>query len=318
MARYLFCGLTLESNIPLEITTVAAEQPQYIFQFHPAQRFRPAPNYWFHHIYLPNGEQWLSLAKVKTGYLLRFSNLADFYVTATGKEIHCYPHPNTPLNTIQHLFLDQVMPLVLSHQGKCVLHASAVAIANRAVAFIGEAGWGKSTLAASFCVLGYPALTDDCLLLERQNGQIFGIPSYPGLRLWSDAFSSLSDADAALSPVAHYTRKQRLVSNNSGLPFCHDPHPLCQVYLLPSPEEMENTSTITIIPLLARDAFITLVKYSFHLDITDKKRTREEFEYLGQVANSVPCYKLNFPRDLSRLPEVREAILENINQPESS
>ncbi len=76
---------------------------------------------------------------------------------------------------------------------------------------------------------------------------------------------------------------------------------------------MDNTSTITIIPLLARDAFIKLVKYSFHLDVTDKKRIHGEFEYLTQVANSVPCYQLAFPRDLSRLPEVQEAILKNIN-----
>jgi serine kinase of HPr protein (carbohydrate metabolism regulator) len=89
--------------------------------------------------------------------------------------------------TVEHLYLNQVLPLALSRQGKLVLHGSAVDIGGQGVAFLGESGRGKSTLAASFATEGTRFLTDDGLLLEWVGECCMIIPSHPSIRLWQTA-----------------------------------------------------------------------------------------------------------------------------------
>ncbi len=170
MALYNICGFTLESNTPLpELLPAYRNKTEYTFRLLPAQTVDTA--YRLRHSRLNGGQSWPSLGKLGKGYLLRYPDLADFHLLPKAKEIRCYPNPNTPLETIRHLLLDQVMPLTLSERGKLVLHASAVVTPEGAIAFLGETGRGKSTLTASFAQRGFSVLTDDCLLLEERKGQ---------------------------------------------------------------------------------------------------------------------------------------------------
>ncbi len=52
--------------------------------------------------------------------------------------------------TLQHLLFDQILPRLIAHAGRLVLHASAVGASAGAILFLGGTGQGKSTLAASF------------------------------------------------------------------------------------------------------------------------------------------------------------------------
>jgi hypothetical protein len=315
MTFYKVSGLTVESNIPLpELPHADGRESLCDFQLLPAQGSRPAPYQWFQHWILPDGKVWLSFAKYRSGYLLRFPAMADFLLSADGKQIRCYPDPDTPLETIRHLFLDQVIPLLLSQWGKLVLHASAVAAPEGAIAFIGMTGMGKSTLTASFAEQGFPLLTDDCLLLEERGGELFATPSYPGLRLWDDVTSVLFAHAPSAFQVAHYTDKKRLGVNNGWLRFCPDAVALLRIYILLPPEEVSGAKAIRIAPLPPREAFSELIRYAFRLDITDRKRLREEFESLSRMVALPLFYRLAFPRDLSLLSAVREAILENLSE----
>jgi hypothetical protein len=314
MNFYRVCGFTIESNVPLpELPHTNSRERLYVFQLLPGKESRPVPSGWFHHWLLPDGEVWLSFAKHDSGYLLRFPDLADFFISAGRKKVRCYPEPDIPLETIRHLFLDQIIPLLLSKPGKPVLHASAVSVPEGAIAFMGTTGTGKSTLTASFARQGFPVLTDDCLLLREKGGELFATPSYPGLRLWDDVTVALFEDERSMSQVAHYTCKKRLGLNNGRLRFCPNPVPLLRIYLLAPPEQAGYVNAISISPLRSPEAFIELVKYAFKLDITDRERLSEEFDYLSHMATLPLYYRLVFPRDLSLLPAVREAILENLS-----
>jgi hypothetical protein len=120
----------------------------------------------FHTWAFPDGTLWTEFHRADGGYLLRFPQLADFLVSADACTVTCIPVPEVPEGTARHLYLNQVLPLVLSKLGKLVFHASAVEIGSHAVAFVGESGRGKSTLAASFAVSGCRFLTDDGLVVE--------------------------------------------------------------------------------------------------------------------------------------------------------
>lgn len=188
-----------------------------------------------------------------------------------------------------------------------MLHASAVLVSGGAIAFLGETGQGKSTLASSFSKRGFPFLTDDCLLLEEKGGQLVGIPSYPGLRLWPKTVAALFAEKPPVSRVAHYTTKKRL----GRLPFCSTPVSLRRIYFLAHPEAGQGTTTIRIRPLSPRDAFVQLVKYAYLIDIGDRAVIQREFEHLSQVVRFPLYYRLAFKRDFTLLPKVQDAILEN-------
>ena len=54
------------------------------------------------------------------------------------------------------------------------LHATVVVVSGEAVAFLGESGYGKSSLAASFLDSGHQLLTDDLLILRASAGRVLG------------------------------------------------------------------------------------------------------------------------------------------------
>jgi hypothetical protein len=124
----------------------------------------------FHEWVFPDGTLWTRFYRTKSGYLLRFPELADFEVSVDGRFVSSWPFPCISEVTITHLYLNQVLPLALSLQGKRVFHASAVEALTGALVFLGESGRGKSTLAASFALAGHRFLTDDALLLEPKAG----------------------------------------------------------------------------------------------------------------------------------------------------
>ena len=313
MMFYNFCDLVIESNIPLtELLPVKSNRPDCNFQFFPTPDYSFVPNKWIHNWELSNGESWLQIAKTAAGFVLRFPALADFLLSPDAKNIQCYPTGNTPLETIKHLLLDQVLPLVLNHHGKLVLHAGAVVLSEGAVAFLGASGFGKSTLTVSFSQQGFPLLTDDCVLLEEKDGQILVIPSYPGLRLWPENAAALLADEVALSDVAHYSSKKRLGWDTGHLNFTNDSVPLRRLYVLANPEEQTDSSEIQITALSPHAAYMEIFKHTFHLDITDFQRLAGEMSELSRLVTLGLVYQLSYPRDLALLPKVREIILNDV------
>jgi hypothetical protein len=70
------------------------------------------------------------------------------------------------------------------------IHASAVEIDGRAIAFTGPSGAGKSTLAATFHDHGYRVIADDvCVIGFDQHGQAFARPGIPRMRLWEETLA---------------------------------------------------------------------------------------------------------------------------------
>ena len=255
----------------------------------------------------------MSVGGENANFHLGFSKLAHFSVSAAEKEICCYYKPDVPLESIVHLLLDMVVPLLLSQQGRLVLHAGAVMISGKIIAFLGETGQGKSSLTASFGQKGFAVVTDDCLVVEDTERHHICTPLYPGLRLWPDAVLALFGGDLSLPAVTHYTDKRRLGPEKGLLIFCSEPGPLDRIYVLSTHQEKKNKRTITIDSLLPREAFMELVKHPYRLGLNPRERLRGEFQTLGRLVNSLAVRRICYPRDYALLPEVREAILADLN-----
>jgi hypothetical protein len=309
--QYRVCGLTIASDrvLPELAPSRPIRDPDWTVRTHRAVDIRPS---WFQHVNFPDGRRWMSIARGRGRYVVKFWRLATFEIRLSTRQIRSMPAGRTPARTVRHLLLDQVVPLLAASRNRIALHASAVAAEGGAVAFVGGAGKGKSTIAALLAQAGCPVIADDCLLVERRRGRLVAVPNYPGVRLWPDAMKSLFAGGAPdEAPVAHYTTKRRVGA--SALPFARAPIPLARIYILGSGRSRRGPD-VAIRPRGQVDSLFDLLKFVQCLDIGDRTRISAAFELVGAIVGSTPVKHLMFRRKLSRLHELRDAVLADVRR----
>jgi hypothetical protein len=259
-----------------------------------------------------DGSTWLRCARTAGGYLLSYPGLADFEVDFLGANI-VYRRSVTEISdlTISHLLLDHVLPLVLSLRGREALHATAVMTPAGVLAFLGVAGIGKSTLAASFLQAGYMPLCDDCLAVEELTGEFVAHPGYPTLRLWEDSLHLLRHQPDRIHRIADYTRKSSYVFDDRAKSIKQEPLRLARIYSLnrlpaSSPDSVSQTK---VKPLGGGEALAELLEAAFRLDIEDQAMLGRQFEFFSRLASRVPVRRLKMPDDLAMLDDASEMIL---------
>jgi hypothetical protein len=306
-------GAFIESSIPLFDSVVSERaDPHYSFHLFPADPPGLQGIEWVYQTALPDGSEWLSMAKRGSDFVLRFADMADFVISSDRRRIKCYQHPDTPIETIRHLFLDQVFPYLLISHDQLALHAGAVVVNGEAVAFLGESGQGKSTLCASFGHRGSQLIGDDCLLLKKANEKIFCLPSYPGVRLWDQSVSALF-SEPIVSPVSHYSRKHRLDTRDNNIPVATEPIPLKKIYLLAPLDQSGAKGQIVVTPVAPNEAFRHLLNGGFRLNIYDHNEIRDEFNLISHILSKVRISRLSFPHEFAALPNVRQAIYADLD-----
>jgi hypothetical protein len=263
----------------------------------------------FHTWTFTDGTPWTEFHRLNGGYLLRFPDLADFQIPADGRSVACIPVPGVSEATVQHLYLNQVLPLMLSKQGQRVFHASAVEVGAGAIVFAAESGRGKSTLAASFAVNGFRFLTDDSLVLEPAGGGYAVLPSHPSIRLWADSEAALIQPGTETAPAVAYTAKARFLAGDQ-VRFCDEPRPLRRAYFLGD----SSAEAVTFARLRPAEALVEWVKHSFLLDIEERPRLASHFDQVARLADLPIHYRLDYPRRYAALAQVRAAILEHVRE----
>jgi hypothetical protein len=181
-----------------------------------------------------------------------------------------------------------------------------------AVAFVGQSGVGKSTLAASFACCGYPVLTDDYLELRPGISGWLGLPAYGSIRLWSDAVASLP-LDTSHADPTHMLGKWRITAVPGILFARGEAATLRHLYLL-APTDPDSALPATITPLTSPKAMIELARHSFRLEMADPARIAAEFADLGAIARQVPASVLQYARQFSALPAIHIAVMEHLSQ----
>lgn len=207
--------------------------------------------------------------------------------------------------TREHFLIDQVLPRILGHQGRLVLHAAAVRVGDQAILLLGTSGSGKSTLAASFHSAGYALLGDDALIVSWSTAVADVRAVYPSLRLFPDSIEALFSDAVATASVAHYTPKRRVSvplkdgGEDRALPiralFVLGPH--------------SRDSTVLVKRRSVAQACMALIENSFVLDPTDTSRAPSRLRDASKLAGEVPAFDLCYPRAYSALPDVQAAIL---------
>jgi hypothetical protein len=261
----------------------------------------------FHRYVFDDGTVWTEFYRHRDGYLLRFPGLADFEVSADGKTVTAHPVEDGDPATVEHLYINQLVPLAMSRQGYPAFHASVVTVASGAVAFLGGTGMGKSTLAASFALNGATFLTDDALLVEERADTCMALPSHASVRLWEDSVGALTGDTIPQADTLRYTDKARLLAGDA-LAFCEQPQPLLAAYVLKD----NDVSKPVIEPLSGSDRTMEWVENSFLLDIEDRDLLARHFDWTHRISSSVPGFTLDYPRNYGMLADVRDAVCAHV------
>jgi hypothetical protein len=240
----------------------------------------------------------------------RASGVADFLIEEDGQWVTVVPRATCTGPVLNHWLLDQLLPRVLAHQGRTVLHAAAVrATPERAIALLGETGAGKSTLTAGLHQAGYRLLSDDALVLKTGQGGVTALPTYPSLRLWPDAIAELYDDVPPVAPMRPDSTKQRLLINAPEV-STGQPVPLAALYLLEGASDPAGNG-ISLTQLSGREACMAIISNAFQLDPSDTQRAARLMTAAADVARRVPVFSLSYPRDFARLPDVCAAVIEH-------
>jgi hypothetical protein len=108
--------------------------------------------------------------------------------------------PRGDRNLMPMMVAGGAMASVLTLAGRLVLHASAVEMAGRAVAFLGASGSGKSVLAAAACAAGANYLSDDVLRVDAELGRAWCFAGSRSVRLRRDVAGLTGRMDLIAAP----------------------------------------------------------------------------------------------------------------------
>jgi hypothetical protein len=245
------------------------------------------------------------------------SRSAQYVIDPTGSHVWVdWPEGIGPAG-IAPLLILQVMPYVLLARGYLCLHASAVRIGNRIVAFSGDKGIGKSTTVAALIGMGFSAVTDDIVAMtdteDEAGSQAFLVhPGYPGLRLCDDALGELFPGAERLGPPMRESeagksyvdldRENRLYDRKPGL--------LAMIYFLEP--RVPGEEQVSISPITGAQSLKFLSRHLWGDLPLDRTGRARHFERLACLANSVPVRHLRLPDGLEHLPMIGEAILDDV------
>jgi hypothetical protein len=209
-------------------------------------------------------------------------------------------------------FLGPVLGFMLRLRGITCLHASCIAVGEKAFAIFGVSGAGKSTTAAAFAERGYSILSDDVLPLKEIDNIFHAIPGYPRLRLWPSSVEALygtPDAQPLLSP--NWSKRYLDLSDNA-YKFRSTPLPLEAIYIIEQRSEDPAAPFIEAIP--PTKGLFALVSNTYRNELLDKRMRRQEFDVLGRLVNQVPLRRLTPHTDITKLPELCDKILEDFQR----
>jgi hypothetical protein len=255
------------------------------------------------------GPRCVRLADGQT-YLL-WSGRCEFLVSADGRSVAARPCRGSSPEAFHTYLLGQALSFALIKQGFDPLHATVVVIDGVAVAFLGESGYGKSTLAAAFVRSGHRLLTDDLLVLSEHDHTLTAHPGPPRIKLFPEIARAVLSPKMRGIPLAKIRPKLVIPLDGDQIVGCAVP--LKIVYALGRPARSDHKpESVTIRRLSQRHACMALIRNTFNTAVTDPDRLVRQFTLATKVATSIPVKLVAYPRTLQFLPAVRQAILADV------
>ncbi len=219
---YRIFGLLIQSEIVLpDLDEVeAGGAPDVVIRIGPVPR-------------LIDGDEPHGLSVVADGAILNIVTAGRYWIRG-GSEIVVEPCSGSTERNLRLFLLGSAFGAILHQRGLLPLHANAVEIGGRAIAFMGHSGAGKSTLAAWFHDRGFKILADDVCVVRIHEGKVLAQAGIPRLRLWKDALErtgrTAEEFEASFDDAEKYNVPTRSRPSGDSIELSH-------LYLLSKPQD---------------------------------------------------------------------------------
>ncbi|MDF5732439.1 MAG: serine kinase [Rhizonema sp. PD38] len=236
------------------------------------------------------------------------NSTAGRFLVESGRKIVVEPDAGIDEDLLRPCILGPIFAVLLRQRSHLVLHASSIAINNEAVAFLGNSGWGKSTLANAFYNQGYSLLTDDVMAIQVEGDRPITFPSFPQVKLLPDAAASLGYDFETLTLIHAGIAKR---NNRLEQGFSQTVLPIKRIYVLENAAATHNE----IQSLSPQNALLELVRHSRGTDLlTTPEFVSSHLRQCASLVKNVSICRLKRKPSLDVLPELVKLIEEDIAQ----
>lgn len=229
-------------------------------------------------------------ARVADGSLLLvFVGACEFEVSANLDRVIVRRHVGAVDGIEDVLTSGALMAFLLYVRGVLVLHASAVEVDGRVIAFTGGSGRGKSTMATLMCAAGARILTDDLLRVDFENGVALARKGSSDLRLRKGA-DDLAATFSGDAPGQDASADARQLLRPPGRAV--DRIPLAAVFL---PIPTRDSDAVRIEKLPPTQAVFVLLNSPRLFGWLDPTVRARQFELMSTLLADVPFYFIHVP-----------------------
>lgn len=232
----------------------------------------------------PEGGSCLTVGP--SGWLWRVTGICDFTLDRTGRTARVHLAPDAE-EELASLFVGNFLARFLALNGFCVLHASAIEVGAGVIAFIGDSGSGKTTVAALCCIAGAQVVTDDVLRVELRDDEAWCFGGSRALRLrpGADTLAKHLAAAGRRSTVDERTSVSPAAANGASFPIAAIVAPVC----------VRESNDVRVERLRGSSALLELIRFPRSSGWIGADRARNDLGVLAGLATSVPIYRAELP-----------------------
>jgi hypothetical protein len=232
---------------------------------------------------------YYTFCRVPDGFMARFYGIAEVWISAALDHVVCRRSPDVGAEYLAALLGGSLAAFLHAARGRTVLHASAVAVDDGALAFVGPSNQGKSTLAALLCSEGALLIADDVLVIDLGTAGVTRARRYgTELRVRSDA-RSVVDRFPPATP-RRTTIDARIAMRPAPIP--EDRWPLSALVL---PRPLPGAPDVRTRRLGAGEAALMLGASQRIEGWREPAILRRQFQDISEIVSRTPVIELTLP-----------------------
>ena len=243
---------------------------------------------------------WYTATVTESGYLLRFKNCGEFFISADLRDLEVRRDRSGEVELLPILLTGTVSAFLLALRGETVLHASAVSVDGAALAFVGQSGRGKSTVAALLCIAGAELVTDDVLTVD---------PGPPVMCTGGASELRLRQAAAGIAQGRPGTATRTTADDRVALAIETAPQRPLPVAAIVIPSPSRTATSVEFKQLEPSTALFALLSFPRVHGWQRSDVLTRDFSALADIVNRVPIYDVTIPWGPPFDPEVGKALL---------
>lgn len=242
---------------------------------------------------MQEGSAWQVLNREEA--ILQLENVGVYRVCG-GREIAIAIAKGADESWARAVLLGVVMGVLLYQRNNLVLHASSIQIGRSAVAFLGNSGQGKSSIAAALLARGHHLLADEPTCLGMETEAPLVRPGYRQFKLDPKVASFLGFDPTLMHPLYNNEEKRGL---RVPMDLMGTQVPLKSIYLL----EKRDIGLQRVTPSIG---LMEIVGHSH-----PKGAISDYFNFCGQIAKHIPIFRLGRGTGINSLWDLARTVEEN-------